>query len=308
MNIKIKIKKTWGQELEYDRVMTFGFCKDIYLPYTELRAAFQVSDDVKGDWCEISLLIDGKTLHHGLVDTLDCYIMNGERICSLTSKSFTSLLIRNQIELGMYPNVSLNTLMSGFYSIPNVTHENSSDTGNYIYIRKNATMWDGIVNLAYKLKGTHPYIRGTNEVRISYVQSPEDFSFSDGEIVRSGVRYDNTRLTSGFHMQNIAGQYGDFDLTDYEVIGNKIVRNKYFDLDRQFLYNPQEALQFRQKFDRRGWRQQYCRYSGYRGEDLTDMFSFTGFNGRRITYVSVTGNQNGIFTELAGYEDGFING
>lgn len=55
--------------------------------------------------------------------------------------------------------ISINKLMNSFYTLPNITHEDNSDESNYIYVGKNSTMWDGIVNLAYRFSGRYPFIK-----------------------------------------------------------------------------------------------------------------------------------------------------
>ena len=87
----------------------------------------------------------------------------------------------------------------------------------------------------------------------------------------------------------------------------KIIRHLYFDLDKQFLYSPQEALVYRDKYDKRAGLEYYCLYSGYNGEDLSDLVSFGSLQKRKISLVKIYGGSNGIFTELGVYVDDFNN-
>lgn len=76
---------------------------------------------------------------------------------------------------------------------------------------------------------------------------------------------------------------------------------------KQFLYSPQEALVYRDKYDKRAGLEYYCLYSGYNGEDLSDLVSFGSLQKRKISLVKIYGGSNGIFTELGVYVDDFNN-
>lgn len=204
-------------------------------------------------------------------------------------------------------NISFNSLMDGYYTLPYVTHEDNSDTGNYIYVKDNSNMWDGVVNLSYKLYGNYPFIRGTNCVRITPAADRSEFLYSDNSLLRSGTRRSTKRFASHFHMADINGEYGQFELTDADVVSSKIIRHLYFDLDKQFLYSPKEALVYRDKYDKRAGLEYYCLYSGYNGEDLSDLVSFGSLQKRKISSVKIYGGINGIFTELGVYVDDFNN-
>ena len=73
----------------------------------------------------------------------------------------------------------------------------------------------------------------------------------------------------------------------------------------RFLYAPQQALVFRDKYDFRGRVRDFCSYSGYRGEDLYDLVSFGSVTAGRIGSLSVKGSRKGIFTEVGVYTDKF---
>ena len=90
-------------------------------------------------------------------------------MCRIESRGFTSLLCQNQIEPGLKTNISFNSLMDVYYTLPYVTHEDNSDTGNYIYVKDNSNMWDGVVNLSYKLYGNYPFIREKVQIDVKEV-------------------------------------------------------------------------------------------------------------------------------------------
>lgn len=286
-------------------LLSFAFRKDAYSAYTSLTARAVTAEDIFPDAAEVELYVGNILVHHGLIDQLTAETSGGSTVTTVVSRGFTSLLCQNQIEPGMKLNVSVNSLMDGYYTLPYVTHENNSDTSNYIFVKNNSTMWDGVVNLSYKLFGTYPYIRGTNCVRVTPVSQPQEFNYSGSELLSTGSAISGRRLTSHFHMSDINGDFGNFDLTDNDVLAQKIVRHRFFELDRQFLMNPQDALVFRDKYCTRAWKRRFCTYSGYNGEDLCDLATFGGVSGRRITSITITGSSSGIITEIGTYRDKF---
>ena len=106
-------------------------------------------------------------------------------------------------------------------------------------------------------------------------------------------------------MADINGNYGTYELTDYDAEAKRIVRHKFFELDRQFLSDPQLALVFRDKYTNRAAERVFCSYCGYRGEDVSDTASFGDVSVRRITALEINGSRNGIFTEVSVYRDRF---
>lgn len=305
MTVQIKITLTNGTEYTENNVLSFAFDKDIYTPYTSLSARIRANRSAYDNAAEVSLIIDGHTIHHGLVDKLKWEKKGGADFLVISSRGFTSLLAQNQIEPGLKLNISFNMLMDNFYTLPYVTHENNADDSSYIYVKPNTSMWDAAANLSYKLLGTYPYIRGTNTVMISHYPSPESFNLTGEKLISSGTELIYSRLASDYHMADINGSYGTFDLTDTDVRDLKIVRHKYFDIDMRFLYSPQQALVYRDKYDFRGKESVFCSYCGFRGEDVGDLVSFGSVTGERIGAVSVIGSSRGVFTKISVYRDKF---
>ena len=293
-------------ETTHTDIISFSFRKNAYIPYTQLSVQFVTTTGTIPNAAEIKLVIDNNVVHHGLIDTVETRTNCSKNIHTITSTGFTSLLCRNQIEPGLKPNISLNSLMDGFYTIPYVTHENNSDTSNYIYVKNNSSMWDSIANLSYKLLGTYPYIRETNKVMITPFTAPVTYTFSTTERIVLGQGVNYRRLISNYHMADINGEYGTFDLEDADVLQKKIVRHEYFDLDRRFLHDPQQALVYRDKFDSRESKFAYIEYYGYRGEDLFDKVKISPLSTpMRITDIMIKGSDSRIITRLSYYIDKF---
>lgn len=288
----------------FGKILSFSFRKDIYQSYTSFSAKFYGDIPAPENVSEILFAIDGRVIHHGLADNISVTTSVGGSLVSVSSRSFTSLLIQNQIETGLKTNISINDLMNSFYTLPYVTHEDSSEK-SYIYVKGNSNMWDGIVNLTYKIHGTYPYIRGTNYIRMTAVENPSSFEYPDSQIISRGIATAEKKLMSDFHMSNLSGDFGEFELSDNDVISHNIVRHRFFELDRQFLYSPQQALEYRSKYASRGRRKIFCTYSGYNGEDLSDLATFGTVQNGRIGSLTVSGSSSGIITEIGIYMDKF---
>ena len=304
MTARITIKTSDGFYYDNNDVLSFRFDKDIYMPYTTLTARIRTPSEI-ANASEVLLSVNGFTVHHGLLDSIKQEQKAGFRFITISSRGFTSLLCQNQIEPGLKMNISFNMLMEDFYTLPYVTHENDPDDSSYLYIIPNTSMWDAAVNLTYKRRGTYPYIRGSNTVMMSPVASPVTFDFSNEQFISLGTEHINSRLASDYHMADINGDYGTFDLHDSDAAALKIVRHKYFDLDMRFLYNPQQALVYRDKYDFRGRERVFCSYSGYHSEDLCDVISFGSVSSERIGSVTIRGSSRGVFTETGVYRDKF---
>ena len=113
------------------------------------------------------------------------------------------------------------------------------------------------------------------------------------------------RLISHFHMAYMGGEYGQFELENPDAAAYGIVRHKYSEIDMEFLYDPDEALEFYDKVASREQKMFFCTYSGYNGEDLSDIVSFGSINSERIEGIEISGSAKGVFTQLSVYHDKF---
>lgn len=290
---------------EEEHILSFSFRKDAYTPYTSLTVSLCRENVSFPAPTEVKFFVMGHLVHHGIIDTTDSELSGGKSIFSLTSRGFTSLLCQNQIEPGLVTGVSVNSLMDSYYTLPNVTHEDNSDRSSYIYVKNNSSMWDGIVNLSYKHCGTYPYIRGTNCVRITPFEAPVSFVHDDDTLVSVGERFSSKRLVSHLHMADMSGNFGQYELESPDAAELGIVRHIFFELDRQFLNDPADALVYRNKFASRAFRQRFCVYKGYNGEDISDLVSFSDVAAERISAVEISGNNGMITTRLSVYYDKF---
>jgi hypothetical protein len=192
------------------------------------------------------------------------------------------------------------------YVLPSyVTHESCTDT-SYIYVKPGSTLWDGIVNIAFKLYGKHPYVRGDNRIMINRSPSAQTFTYDRSSLLSEGGEREQRELIYSWNMADIDGSYNTFVLTNMDAWNALLHRSRYFELDRRFLYDPQKALEFRDKMAMRGWKNSFITYSGYRGEDLFDSASLSG-TVKDITAVTITGSSRGVMTRIGMYTDKFVN-
>lgn len=292
------------------KIFSFRFTKDAYTPYTQLSATFSTETTAftpfgsPSEYTDIIFYIDSYILHQGIIDSFKIIKENGIEKGVVKSRGFTSLLLDNQLKPGLYMNVSIDKLINDYYTLPNVTHETSSSE-SYIYVKNGSSMWDALVSLSYKVHGTYPYIRGMNKVMMTAGTPEKNLVFSDDKLLNYGSEIKTTRLVSDFHMADIDDTYDQFSYNNPTVAEKKIVRHRFFDLDRRFLYSPEQALHFRDAVAMRGWKRKFCTYSGYNGEDLYDTVSFGDVQNGLIKSIAVTGDSDGVRTELSVYEDKF---
>lgn len=304
MTAAITLKKTSGDMEVITNILSFIFSKEIYTPYTRISAVFEAGKVMPSVASEICLYIDGKPIHHGYADIYRVTEENGIKKGYVVSRGFTSLLLQNQIEPGMYMNISIDSLMSNYANIPYVIHEQSSNT-SYIFVKSGSSMWDGIVNLSYKLYGKYPYIRNENRVMIHRAPNVQTFMYENGQLLSKGSELDTRTVASYWSMSDIIGAYGSFTYTESEARDRNIIRERYFELDKRFLNDPQIAVEYRDKAAMRGWKKKFLTYSGYRGEDLFD-YAVTDETKNDITSIKITGNEKGVMTEIGMYSDKFV--
>lgn len=242
-----------------------------------------------------------KLLHGGVTDDLKISRRGGVTQITLTSRGFSSMLTQDQLEPGIIEDVTLETLVNGYYKIPGVTCEEDTRK-SYIYVKKGSSVWDGIVGISYKLYGNYPYIRGDNRVMITPPGDPVSFTYDSKEMLETGSEYTTRKFISDLHMADIDGTFGNFELSSDHVKSLGIVRHSFFDLDRQFLYDPESALGYRMAYALRAGDSRFVKYSGFLGEDIGDLAFFDDeTDGSAIGSVSVTFGGGGLFTKISVY-------
>jgi hypothetical protein len=279
---------------------------EAYTPYASLTATFLSRGEEIGEIHSVELEYDGTVVFFGIADNVRQYRRNGAVFVHVQSRSFTSVLAQNELVPGLHANLTIDQLLTGFYSFPHVTYQPYSGTG-YIYVKDGASMWDSVINYAYKLTGHHPYIRG-NRVCLTMPEQCAHVELSPAQVLEWGTTQDTTKFVSTYHMADVSDNYDAYQLENPPAVRAQIVRHKQLLLDKQYLSDPEGALRFRCQFSQRGWRSSYVTYSSYTAEQLCDRVSFGDFmQNACICRIRMVFGSGGIRTTLWTYEDGFYH-
>lgn len=290
-----------GAETSASTVVSFSFFKEAFTPYTQVNVTV-FDNNIPDDITEIRLNVNGKVVHHGIVDKCRTVFENGYKKSVISSRGFTVLLTENQLAPGMYTNMSFNRLFDEYFELPYITHEDNSQS-SYIYVNKGTPMWDGASNLSYKLTGAYPYIRDANKVMMSMPERAKTFNYQNQKITNYGIELNTTRMVSHYNMADLDDEYDTYSAVSQEAIDRNIIRHRKFQLDRRFLSNPDDACAFRMMMSARGFKRRFFSYNNYLGEDLNDFAIYDTLENRRINAIRITGGKNGVFTELSFYEE-----
>ncbi|MBQ8824298.1 MAG: hypothetical protein IJZ64_03610 [Ruminococcus sp.] len=303
---EVILYKPNGEQNTFYDILAFKFEKDIYRSCTELFIQLKVPDGLQSDAiARIKLNIDGKTIHDGLIDTVTYNSKYNFKSVKIYSRGFTSLLTQNEMIPGLHTDISLDKIMSMYYTFPNcVKWEQNTDTSNYIYVDDGDSMWDGVANLCYKLNGRYPYIRETNTVQINLPSQDLVLEYNTDDLLSYQTVYDYTKFISHYHMQDIDDSYDKFYLVNSTALSMSIMRHKQIPFDRTYTSNPSQGLNFKSAYSNRGWSRNIAVVNGTPYADLNDMFTLNGiFERKRISAICITGNKNGVTTTFSMYHD-----
>lgn len=280
--------------------------REVYTPYSSLTAVFRQAAVGSEDIKRIGLVWGTQEIFLGTADRVEQYWQDGVCFVRVQSRSFTALLLQNELEPGLHANLTLGDLVQGFYTFPHVTYENDART-DYIYSTNKTSLWDSILHFAYKLTGGCAYT-AENTVRLTMPADAPVRTLTSSLVTAYGSVYDTQRLMSHYHMEDISGNPNAYSRENSDAVAAEIVRHRQIPFDRQHLSDPNQALTFRDRFSQRGWRARYAEYCGFQNEMLGDRVQMQPFlDGERICRVRTVFGQNGLRTRLWVYEDGFFN-
>ncbi len=278
--------------------------REAYTPYTQVTATFLSQGEDYGNVTSVQLYYRNARIFLGLVDSVRQYRRDGKCFVRVRSKSFTSVLAQNEFVPGLHFDMTMARIMTGFYTFPNVYYEDYAGSG-YIFVKDGSSVWDSVVNFGYKLSGKYPYIH-MNTVRLTPHENPKVISPDSGSVLEYGTAHDMTRIVSMYHMADLNDNYDAYRLENTAATAAEIVRHKQILLDRQYLSEPEQALEFRNRFSQRGYRARYVEYSGFANEEICDRVSFGEFLPESyICRVRMTFSGSGVRTRLWAYDDGF---
>lgn len=282
----------------------FSLEREAYTPFNTLTAVFASEGTVDLDIDRIGLFREDSQIFLGLADEVSRFQKNGRLFTKVSGKSFTSLLTQNELEKGLYFDITIGKLVKGYYDIPFVSYENDSTSG-YINVKDGTNLWDCIVCFGFKLKRHYPFV-ADNHIFLSPPDSAKSHTIPAEAVLEYGSVLDTTKIISHCHMEDLEGNENAYFLENAAASEMNVVRHKYINFDRQFLRYPQDALNFRIRYSMRGWKAKYVVYEGFRNEELGEKISCGDFlNNQTICRVLFTFGQNGLRTKIWSYEDGF---
>ena len=283
--------------------LQFLLVRDRYLPNASLRIRTALPA-VMEEPVRIRLFLDDLAVHDGSVQTWTCERKNGLLLAFIESQSFAAALMKNQLVPGLYTGVTLASLLET-YHLPHITCEEVPSI-NYIVVRDNTAMWDSIVAYNYKLCHGYPFVRLPNLLCMMPRQDEDEIILPENAILTETTGGSTAEMISRVDMADETGEYGSFTRSNPEALQRGITRVRQILLDRQYLYNPYDALQFRIDVSNRRIRSQTVRYAGYCGEDLEDPAACSFVRGR-VSRIVITGDRSGVTTEDTFYFDPFCN-
>jgi len=304
-DITLKLTSVSDEIYETKKCLSFRFEKEVYTPYSVLSGIFFTECDVM-NISDVEFYIDGKLIHKGFVDIIEeTESSDGKRI-SISSRGYSSLLLQSELPEGIISSPSLNSLFSRV-NLPNITHENSSSTVNYIYLKSHSSIWDACKMLCLKMHNSHPFISAPNKV--SYTFSENTFSFEPKNIISKGNLLNLKNAVSDVYMRDLtddAESGFSMYVNDNEIRNLGIIREKYYAFDSMWAFDSYLGIQTKINLSMKGSRADFIKYDGYSGEDLNDTVIFNKKSGR-INRILVNGSKSGIQTTLWRYSDRYNN-
>ncbi|MBR6106935.1 MAG: hypothetical protein IKQ39_02910 [Oscillospiraceae bacterium] len=294
-----------GPERTFTECIRFTLVRDRYQPFAVLHV--QMHTDSHADVpVRVQFSLGGRLLHDGVVVKCDCALEQGQHILRLTARSYTSLLVQNQLVPGIHTDVTLASLLET-YALPHITYQPDVEMIRYIYVKDNASMWDTVTAYNFKLNSGFPYIRVPNLLCVLPQTGTVPAAIPEQSILKLSDGGELSGMLSRIDMANMVGEYGTYTRSNPLAPLYGIVRVKQILLDRQYVYEPDDALRFRIALGNRRLRSKTVSYAGYCGEDAEDLVSVGSRFTARVSRIVLTGDQGGLTTSDTFYFDDFCN-
>lgn len=304
MNVECVLAFSDQRTVTLTECLRFSLLRDRYQAFAALSAQFFI-DDFAELPDSAAFRINGLLVHYGSVQKSECIREKGRLTIRFASRSFTYALLRNQLVPDVYFQVTLRSLMET-YQLPKIEYDDRMDPVRYVVVKENTAMWDTIVAYNYKLCGGFPYVRVPNLLCMMPQTGTAVTVLPADRVTDERQGGSCTEMISRIDMANSLGEYGSYTMENPEAIRRGIVRNRQIKLDKQYLYDPLDALRFRIALGNRRLDSRSFRYIGYCGEDLEDLCEIGGLTAR-VSRILITGSEKGIFTEDTFYFDSFCN-
>ena len=143
MTLKLVLKTPNNRIILSDRIASFVLEKEAYTPYSQLRIVVYgaLEPELYAQVYRVQLLLDETELHLGTVEQCQTTRQQGSVYIQIVSRGLTAMLLQKQLTPGLHSGMSLDRLMTGFYSFPQeITWERSTDASNYLYVKENTSM------------------------------------------------------------------------------------------------------------------------------------------------------------------------
>ncbi len=284
---------------------SFYFKKDRYNNYTDASGRFVGDYDLDGA-SVVYCYVNGRNVHCGMIDQLEKKFENGCWNNYFKSRGFTALLGQNEPVPGMNYSMTLDKLGKINTSIPNVSYQSGTSTVNYIYVKEHSTIWDAITAYSMKAYSRQPFISGTNTVKV-YPSSTTLRNYDGQKIVNAGTFADRRTMLSTVYMADADGSYSN-TLSNQPAIDMKIIREKYYSLDKQWLSSPESGLNLKLMISNRRYSGSFFTYVGYLGEELYDLATVSNdklsLTRKNIKVIEINVKDCTVFTTLEFFDDG----
>ncbi|MBR1392981.1 MAG: hypothetical protein IJ561_04010 [Ruminococcus sp.] len=268
-----------GTEETVTQPVKLVFRKDKYASGTELSGRI-IRSGAAGEAVRVKLEAGGRLIHDGYLEYCRQEMLGGRSVLSFTSKGFSWLLAQNEPVPGINYQVNLASLGALNTQIPNVTYESGTRTVNYISVKEHSSIWDAVSAYAMKAYGTQPYIIGANTVSVTGTQGTMR-SYASSDLISTGTLCDRRTMLSKAYMSDADGQYSE-QVSNSAAVDAGIVREKYFQFDRQWLSSLNMGLRYRINRTVRRSDMSFVKLLGYQGEELFDSCTFT-YGGQQTT-------------------------
>lgn len=290
------------------KCLSFTYTQERYSCASVFKGRFLVEGEV-GDILRVEAGMDGRTLLRGFPARAAYTKSDGRCELEIEAVSYAALLDENYIQPGMYPRVSLNSLIFELIRLEDVTCQESASTINYISVTDHTSMWDSIGILCLRQFGVLPYVAHGNVVRFSTEGGYR--VIAPTRILETSFSLNTTRLVSDIHMQDAQGNYGVHQLHSEYPLERGILRHKQIAYDKAWLADTELGLRQRMGFTQRAAKAYSVTYLGYSGEGLYDRIhvedSYPALAPGKIAAMTVQGDHDGVRTRVSVYEDMFAN-
>lgn len=305
-NLTICTVSSAGTVKSFEKGIRLTMERELYLPYVRLSGEFVCDKAVTlGEICSIRLKWGNDDIFRGIPDKVYIYHKGGIKRISFVSRSYTSLAVQNEPEPGVISDVNMQQLVSSCLDHTEITVENNTPVENYIYVKPSSNLWEALTAYNIKKLGRLPYIHGANTIMSTKANSVSR-SYLGQRLVTEGIGINTITMLSDVHMRLGDEQY-QYNRTNPTAQTFKIKRSKYYELDYQWLHDPDEGLQYKLGSGDRKKNIKFFEYCDFLNEQLFDRVSESGTacDGMYINRVVLTADAKGQRTRVYCYDDAF---